>query len=424
MTETALIRLLRKKLSPEDLVTLREFLPDSGEPPEWSGEQALALARALELRVSATRQRIEDRYLNLADLPEGRRVTFLQNSSGSTLAQLTRTLIRQSFEHRFDDVRRSLRLGELALETAQVVREMGYPYPEAASDLAGEAYAYLGNALRLNSDVQGAEKAFQCAEQLIASGTGDRALRASLYSLWASLRSVTGQSSEAAELFDREIQLRRLLAEEVALGNALVNRGIIETWIGDLDRACRFFEDGVQRTNDPKMMLLALMAVCERHARNGEGLGAWRVLCAAETVSTMIECGSIQLYLRWTKGITYRALGELDLAAIELEQVRARFTQQDARLLTALVSLDLASVRAAQGRLAEVRELAEEAYAVFKAERLERRALSAFLVLYQAAQAETVSAALARRVADFLVRFQYDRSTKFQGGDEWQERRV
>jgi len=93
-------------------------------------------------------------------------------------------------------------------------------------------------------------------------------------------------------------------------------------------------------------------------------------------------------------------------------------------LSTALVSLDLASVRAAQGRLAEVRELAEEAYAVFKAERLERRALSAFLVLYQAAQAETVNAALARRVADFLVRFQYDRSARFQGGDEWQERRV
>jgi tetratricopeptide (TPR) repeat protein len=249
-------------------------------------------------------------------------------------------------------------------------------------------------------------------------------LRATLFSLWASLRNALGQSAEAAALFDREIRLRRLIGDDQPLGDALVNRGIIETWSGELDRACEFLEEGSRRTNDSRMMLLALLAVCERHARDGDGLDAWKVLCAAETVSTLIESGRIALHLQWAKGVTYRALGQTAEAATELESARCGFAEQGVGLLTALVSLDLASVRAAQGRLAEVRELAEEAYAVFKAERLERRALSAFLVLYQAAQAETVSAALARRVADFLVRFQYDRSTKFQGGDEWQERRV
>jgi tetratricopeptide (TPR) repeat protein len=424
MTETALIRLLRKKLSAEDFATLRGLTSREASGPEWDGEGSVALGRTLESRLSAMKERVEDRYLNLADLPAGRRLTFLQNSPAPTLAQLARALIQQSFMHRFTNRHRSLELAELALQAALTVRERAYPSPEVADDLAAEAYAYRGNALRLNSRLKDAEAAFREAEGLIATGTGERALRATLFSLWASLRSVSGKSLEAAELFDREIHLRRLIGDEVLLGNALVNRGIIEAWIGELDRACELLEAGAQRTSDPKMMLLALLAVCERQARDGQGLEAWKVLCAAEMVSSLVESGSIRPHLQWTKGITYRALDQLEKAAEELLAVQTQLAARGAALLNALVSLDLASVRAAQGRVAEVKELAEEAYAVFKAERLEQRALSAFLVFYRAAQAETVNAALARRVADFLVRFQSDRNAKFQGGDEWPEQRV
>jgi len=296
--------------------------------------------------------------------------------------------------------------------------------PAALCDLQAETRLYLGNAMRLNSRLREAERAYAEARELMECGTSDRGLRADYLSLFAILRAGQGDAPEAAQLFDQEIAIRRLLGDREKLGDAYINRGWIAAWVDPVEDCVGYVQDGVSLVSDPRHMLLGLYVVAERLARDGAGLDAWKVVCAAETVCNLAEMGKVRIQLGWIRGITYRALGQLDDAAAELERVRAAFLADGVAYRAAIVSLDLASVRAAQGRLAEVRELAEEAYAVFKAERLERRALSAFLVLYQAAQAETVSAALARRVADFLVRFQYDRSTKFQGGDEWQERRV
>lgn len=61
------------------------------------------------------------------------------------------------------------------------------------------------------------------------------------------------------------------------------------------------------------------------------------------------------------------------------------------RLRRALASLDLAHVYLAQGRTAELRDLATELVAAFEARGVQRDALAALLMLRDAVAAETVS---------------------------------
>jgi len=64
----------------------------------------------------------------------------------------------------------------------------------------------------------------------------------------------------------------------------------------------------------------------------------------------------------------------------------------------ALATLELAVFLAAQGRTAEVKELAAETAPIFKAQCVERERLGALTLFRQAADEERLTAALARRL--------------------------
>ena len=83
-----------------------------------------------------------------------------------------------------------------------------------------------------------------------------------------------------------------------------------------------------------------------------------------------------------------------------------------------IVNLDLAAACAAQGKIREVQEIAQEAYAIFRAEGLDKRALAALIVLQRAALTEKLTEALAVRVANFIVGYQYDRNLRFEPGSD------
>jgi hypothetical protein len=80
----------------------------------------------------------------------------------------------------------------------------------------------------------------------------------------------------------------------------------------------------------------------------------------------------------------------------------------------ALVSLELAALHAEAGRTAEVKELAREMVAIFKAQKVHREALAAVLVFRRAAVRERVTADLAREVASFLSRARHTPGLRFE----------
>jgi transcriptional regulator with XRE-family HTH domain len=67
-----------------------------------------------------------------------------------------------------------------------------------------------------------------------------------------------------------------------------------------------------------------------------------------------------------------------------------------------------------QGRTAEVKRLADEMVAIFRAQQVPREAMAAVLVFHKAAEQERATVELARRLSDYLRRAQHDPGLRFE----------
>ena len=410
-----LVRFVRARLRPEERKTAKTGLgrtpPLDYEPVIW---RATLEALTAEKRIEHSHQRIRDRYSKIVDEPYGRRETLLRNLPSQLLLTLTYDLIRAGFDLRLDDPTKSLHTAEVAAEAAELLNLDAQIEPHLGLELRCEALMYLGNARRINSDLTGAGQAFDAAGLLLADFTRESPLRADFASLLATLRFVQGRADQAAELLDQEIRARRRLGDGPKRGVGLINRGVVATWSEELDKACGFLAEGVALADEAWLQLLALQALGDRLARDGRSEQALRVLRAAELVCRFVDNDMLRERVRWLRGITHRACGRLDAAERELRRVRERFLERRLPHSAALASMDLICVLAPQARWTEVRSLAEEALSVFRAERLEQRALGTFRLFYEAAQRETLSESLAVDVVNFLVRHQHNRDLRFE----------
>ncbi len=415
-----LLEYLRGRLSPEDLAELGAEIEDPGEMDfEAVLRRVLPKLRKEDELIKFAQSRLKQHYKDLLDLPEARRMLLLRNSSPVLLLILFRDLVVQSFGERFGDLERSLRLATVAVEVAKVIARSRYLTKHDSEDLLGEAHAYLGNARRINSDMRGATASLTRAEDHLLFGTGDRALKAKFLSFMASLRVGEGNCQEALAFVEREIALRRLLGDNEGLGFSLVQRAWIGCILGEpFEQTCALFKDGLSRVGDLHLLAQAAHSLADALAREGFGIDALIALTKAEMPLYYIESDWLNLHHQWTRGITFRALGDLKQAEKDLRAVRDRIAESEGAYRAGIVALDLGCVYAAQGRFAAVRNLAEETYAIFKAEGLEARALAALAVLREAAEAERATEGLAVAVANFLARFPYNKALRFEWKDE------
>ncbi|NIN64656.1 MAG: hypothetical protein GTO63_08125 [Anaerolineae bacterium] len=187
-----------------------------------------------------------------------------------------------------------------------------------------------------------------------------------------------------------------------------------------LDTTCRYLRESVTLLDDPRLMLVALFHLGERLAREGSAFDAWRAVCRADSVLTLMGGTDTQLVTRhrWVKALAFRASGELAAAESELMAVRRDLLSNELVVPSALASLDLASVYAAQQKTEEVKALAQECFAVFTSEGTDSDALVAFMTFYRAAQAETLTEALAVKVANFIARYQHNQSLRYEWSEE------
>ncbi len=415
MRERLLSRLARRLGSTRSLGPAQKPVHEP-EPSDYDGVFKALVQRlpTLVAEVERNKDLAERRYADLVDGPPGRRDTVIENSRPSTLVAFTSRLTQESFAERFGDVERSLKLARVAVRTAEAASTSDYLSAQSHSDLHAEALLYLGNALRLNSDTDGAQKAFEQAEALLDQGTGDRSLRANLYSFRASLFMRLRLLDQSARLLDKEIALRRLLGDPRRVGVALTDRGIVACQLGPLTEACRYLRKGTLLAEDQQLALIALISLSEALARRGRGLDAWTVLCRAEAVAVLTGPGSLKLNLRWAKGLAYQALGEHREAEKCLRKVQESLAGDHRRFLAATASLDLACVLVCRKRFSEVKQLAAQAASLLAAEKIGARVLEATLLLRTAAEAESASERLAAKVANFVARSRYDREVRFE----------
>jgi hypothetical protein len=121
-----------------------------------------------------------------------------------------------------------------------------------------------------------------------------------------------------------------------------------------------------------------------------------------------------RLRFLWTEGLLRRELGQKELAAEILGQVREGFLAAGIGYDVALVSLDLALLYLEAGKTEGARTLATESIPLFASRGVHRRALMAWNLFREAAERDALTLGLVQEVAS---RIRQSQSRPTAGGD-------
>jgi transcriptional regulator with XRE-family HTH domain len=294
-----------------------------------------------------------------------------------------------------DKPKNAQKLAALALFIAERVAE-----PEAfRSRLQGYCWAHVGNARRVSEDYDGADAAFARAWELWRAG-GDSELLPEhrLLDLEVSLRRAQRRFPQALELLDRA---RKVSGEEsITHSRILLQKEHVLNVMGNIEGALAALAEAapfIEAAGNPDL-LYALrfnmaedFCMLERYGEVADLLPQVRKL-ALEQNSERELARVLLLQAKLDAG-----QGRIEEAMRGLQRVRRDFLDHDLPYVAAVASLDLAVLWLRAGRTAEVRDLAAELEAVFRAKKISREALAALLLFCDAAKRETVTVALVQR---------------------------
>jgi tetratricopeptide (TPR) repeat protein len=326
---------------------------------------------------------------------------------------LCELICRESMEAGRDNADRAVELAELALRIA----DMTSAEETWRSRLQGYAWAHVGNARRVRSDLPGAEEAFNRAGSHWRAGAASSASfldEAVVLGLEASFLRGQRRLTEALELLDRALAVDQgYLTKHLLLNkaNTLLVLGDVEEAVATLRRVAPL----VEAEGQPQL-LLAL--------RFNLAVNLWFLGRYAEVIGLLTDLRKLAVgvgneldlvRLRWLEGRIAAGLGRRDEALMALSRVREEFVSREIAYDAALVSLELANLHLEEGRTAEVRNLARQMMWVFHTQGVPREALAALKLFCEAAERETVTLDLARRLAEYLFRAQNDPNLRFEG---------
>lgn len=393
--------------------------PADPEEQVWSRLLVL-LERRLEL-IQEERAGAPGLIEELLAIPSGERGPLLREGRcgrfGNTA--VCELLIERSFAAGFRDPAGARELAELAVGVADVLDPLHYG-PTVVQDFRARAWAYLGNARRLGSDLRGAEEAISLAERFSQGGSADPLEEARILDLKASLLADQGRLEEAAGLLDVVIDIYEDIRDAHRQGRALISKGLFLAYADRPEEGLGLIGLGlglVDVEQDPRLALMANHNIAWCLADCGRPEEALRHL---ETVRHLYDAFTDRwtcLRLAWLEARIAAGLGRFEEAERKLLELRDAFVEQRLGYDASLVTLDLAALLLEQGRAAEVRRLAAEALPVLLAQDIHREAMAALIAFQQATEIEQATPGMVHRVAAYLIRARKNPELRFEGVD-------
>jgi transcriptional regulator with XRE-family HTH domain len=304
-------------------------------------------------------------------------------------------------------------LGKLALQIAELVPGEKW----WRSRLRGYALAFLANALRVQGDLRGAEETFIRSDELWQDGEGCRVHlleEARRLDLKASLRRSQRRLPEALELLDQA-----LAADErgAYTGHLLIKRAKTLEEMGEVEAAIAVLQEAepfTESEKDPRLFLCLKHNLADYLSKIRRYEEAELLLPEVSALCARLGNELDRVRLRWVEGRIADGLGRTGQAIEILNQVRGDFASRNMDYDTALVSLELATIFAREGRADSVKALARHMAPIFQAQGVHREALAALALFRQAAESEEVTADLARRLLEYLHRARQDPKLRFE----------
>lgn len=393
-----------------------------GHGSEMTASYGAALERAagrlegLSLRLARERDEAPGLYVALTEMPPEKRDLLFRNSTRFHTWGLLELLVERSLEVTTRDAEGAEALGHMALRLSDHLDSDQYGR-DLIEDMRARAWAHIGNARRVRSDLQGAEEAFQRASSHLENGTQDPLEQAISFDLQASLLRDQRRFGEALQLLRRGVAICLKTGELHRAGRTLVNLSYVHWSAGRLEKAIPALYRALELLDpaqEPRLLLCARHNLILYLADLDRFTEAWSLYRESRQLYQQFPDAWTQNRRRWVKGKMARGLAQFAQAESLFLAARDGFVSEGIPYDTALVSLELATLYAEQGRTADLKRLAEEMVLIFASRQIHREALAALAFLKQAAEAERASLAIVSEIAAYLRRAQHDPELRFE----------
>lgn len=325
-------------------------------------------------------------------------------------------LIERSLELAVRDSGYAEELGLLALRLSDQLDPQVYD-ARLIEDYRGRAWAHIGNARRIRSDFRGAEEAFDRADAHLRKGTQESVERAIFLDLKASHRRAQRRFDEAVKLLRRAVSIFVQHGHPHRAGRSLVNMSMVYHYAGQPEEGIPLLHRALELIDseqEPRLLLCARHNLIDYLSSAGRFLEAQGLYRESRPLYRDFPDAWVQNRRKWVRGKIARGLGQPRLAESLFIAARDGFVEEGVPYDTALVSLEIATLYAEQGRTQDLKQLAREMLPIFSSLQVHREALAALSFLKQAIEAERASLAVVNGVADFLRRARHDPGLRFE----------
>jgi len=379
-----------------------EYGPAIDRAAHGAGEQMEALLREIDEAAALLGE--------ILARPSAERLGLVQEVRfhGLKLCQL---LEARSEEAWCEDPVAGVELARLAVEIAGRLDEERYGRG-LIEDAQATAWACLGNAYRVASDLRRSEEALDQAEAHLERSGGEAYAEARILSFRASLRSSQGRYREAARLLNRALAIYRQAKDRHFEGKTLIQKAVALAYDGKVRRAARLAQKGlslIDPSEDPRLFITARHNLIGYLNETGSPDEALETLRRTRRLYQDFGEPSHLARLSWLEGRITRDLGRLEEAEAALKEARDFFVEHGIGLDAARVLLDLATVYDQRGDSAELKRLGAEMVPIFTSRDVQPEALAALALFQKAAAAEEIDRALLDRLARELQRLRIKR---------------
>lgn len=355
-------------------------------------------------------------FVELMGYPMPQRDLLLRNDLRYQTWGLFELLVERALEMAVRDSAYAEELGLLSVRLADHLDPLIYD-TDLVADLRGRAWAHIGNARRIRSDLRGAEEAFDRAEACLRRGTQESVERAIFLDLRASLRRAQRRFNEALKLLRRAVTIFLQYGHRHRAGRSLVNMSIVHHYAGRPEQGIPLLYQALQLIDseqEPRLLLCARHNLIDYLVSSDRYLEAQNLYRETRPLYRDFPDAWVQNRRKWVRGRIARGLGQGRLAESLFLDARDGFVEEGIPYDTALISLELASLYAEQERTADLKRLAQEMVPIFSSLQVHREALAALTFLKQAMEAERASLELVNRVASYLRLARHDPGLRFQ----------
>jgi tetratricopeptide (TPR) repeat protein len=372
--------------------------------------------RGIESLYQTERSEATKLFSELSQYPTEKRPLLVRNCPRFHTWGLCDLILQRSREQNFQNPALGESLALLALDILDRLDPSCYGL-EAIKDLRAKAWAYTANSRRVKGDLRGAEEAFALAFASLKQGSREPMERAVVLDLQASLLRAQRRFHKSLSLLRRATKIFLDLGERHRAGRALIKMSTVHHVAGNPGQAIPLLYQALELIDgarEPRLLLVAWHNLINGLAETRRFMEAQKLLTKARPLYQEFPEHWTHNRYKWVEGMIVLGLGQQDHAESLFLTARNGFLAEGAAYDVALVSLDLASLYAQQGRVTELKRLAEEMVPIFSSRQIHREALAALAFWRQAVEAERAGVDLVTGIASFLKRARHDPALRFQ----------